>query len=311
MGLSFLVPKETRALAVTVRWGDYAQTEIEGADGKPLSVWQRHPREATVPVTLTGASDPVVHDVPDSGGLQLHVVERPISAQDLEEHIPQGTRSVSVFLVNHRTPVAPDRASPTSPTSSSPSSRCAATAPSSRGRTCAARGPRSGTSRSPTSTTPTRPSTRPATASRPTGRSWTARAACSAPRGSRAPRWRRRRPWTCRASSSRWKRSGRSPMAPRPRRRCGRWWRSTATGSRRSERASRRFRERGARRPRSCCASRASPPTGSSAASACSPRTPTPSTPSAWRTAPWRGRSASGSASRRRAGAPSSSPSSC
>jgi hypothetical protein len=32
-------------------------------------------------------------------------VERQISAEDLVEHIPQGTRSVSVFLVNHRTPV--------------------------------------------------------------------------------------------------------------------------------------------------------------------------------------------------------------
>ena len=35
MGLSFLVPKETRTLAVLVRWGDYAPAEIEGADGKP------------------------------------------------------------------------------------------------------------------------------------------------------------------------------------------------------------------------------------------------------------------------------------
>ena len=57
-----------------------------------------------MPVTFTGAKDPVVHDVPDSGGLQLHVVEKLISAQDLEQHIPQGTRSVSVFLVNNRTP---------------------------------------------------------------------------------------------------------------------------------------------------------------------------------------------------------------
>ena len=54
MGLSFLVPKETRALTVTVRWGDYAQAEIEGADGKPVSVWQRHPREETVAVRAHG-----------------------------------------------------------------------------------------------------------------------------------------------------------------------------------------------------------------------------------------------------------------
>src|SRR5213593_4759607 len=45
MGLSFLVPKQTRALTVNVRWGDYAQTEIEGAEGKPVSIWHRQPRE--------------------------------------------------------------------------------------------------------------------------------------------------------------------------------------------------------------------------------------------------------------------------
>ena len=112
MGLSFLVPKETGALTVTVNWGDYEQTEIEGADGKAVSVWQREPREATVPVELTRADDPMVHDVPDSGGLQLHVVERPISSEDLEEHIPAGTRSVSVFLVNHRAPVGPEEGEP-------------------------------------------------------------------------------------------------------------------------------------------------------------------------------------------------------
>jgi hypothetical protein len=112
MGLSFLVPKETRVFTVTVRWGDYEQKEIEGPDGKALSVWQRYPREAAVSMTLTGASEPVVLNVSDSGGLQLHVVERLISAQDLEGHLPQGTRSVSVFLVNHRSPVAPEKGEP-------------------------------------------------------------------------------------------------------------------------------------------------------------------------------------------------------
>src|SRR5438093_1760876 len=32
IGLSFLVPKEVRAFTVIVRWGNYAQAEIEGAD---------------------------------------------------------------------------------------------------------------------------------------------------------------------------------------------------------------------------------------------------------------------------------------
>src|SRR2546421_12312598 len=62
MGLSFLVPKEARTFTVTVRWGDYLQAEIEDADGKPVSVWQRQPRQVTVPVALTGVIDPVVHD---------------------------------------------------------------------------------------------------------------------------------------------------------------------------------------------------------------------------------------------------------
>jgi hypothetical protein len=104
MGLSFLVPKATRSLEVTVRWGDYAQAKLESADGKLASVWQRKPCEAPVAVPLTGIGDPVVYDVDGSGGLQLCVLERLISAEDLVEHIPPGTHSVSVFLVNNRKP---------------------------------------------------------------------------------------------------------------------------------------------------------------------------------------------------------------
>ena len=69
-----------------------------------MSVWQRTPRLEQVILELTEAADPFVRDVPDSGGLRLHVVERKVVAWDLEEHIPPGTRSVSVFLVNHRAP---------------------------------------------------------------------------------------------------------------------------------------------------------------------------------------------------------------
>ena len=105
MGLSFLSPKEATYVAVTVRWGDYSKAEIAGADDRPISVWQRQPREETVAVALKGAGGPAEQDVPGTGGLQLHVVERPISADDLKDLIPQGTRSVSVFLVNSRTPV--------------------------------------------------------------------------------------------------------------------------------------------------------------------------------------------------------------
>jgi len=104
MGLSFLVAREMRELAVTVRWGDYAPAEIEGSEGRPVSVWQRRPREATLAVVLTDVAKVRECGVPDSGGLQLHVVERPIDGEGLAGRIPDGTRSVSVFLVNRRPP---------------------------------------------------------------------------------------------------------------------------------------------------------------------------------------------------------------
>ncbi|HAK94224.1 MAG TPA: helicase [Planctomycetes bacterium] len=115
MGLSFLVPASARMLAAIVRWGDYEETEIESADGKAIAVWQRRPREAELKVAIENARKPdvhSVHDVPGSAGLQLHVVERLISAEELAEHIGRGTRSISVFLVNCRTAdeEKPDRA---------------------------------------------------------------------------------------------------------------------------------------------------------------------------------------------------------
>ncbi|MFB3910354.1 MAG: DISARM system helicase DrmA [Candidatus Eisenbacteria bacterium] len=104
MGLSFLVPREARTLNVIVRWGDYTPEEIEGEDGKPLQTWRRTAREASVALELTGSRGEWPRDVPDGGGLQLHVVEQPIVAEELAAQIPAGTRSVSIFLVNHRPP---------------------------------------------------------------------------------------------------------------------------------------------------------------------------------------------------------------
>ena len=102
MGLSFLVPKEVKNLDVTVRWGDYVLEESNSQDGKPVSVWQRIQNESIVSVWLAGSRDPMVYNVPDSRGLQLDVVERQIDTEKLAGRIPSGTRSVSVFLVNHR-----------------------------------------------------------------------------------------------------------------------------------------------------------------------------------------------------------------
>ena len=104
MGLSFLVPAETETLEVTVRWGDYAPAKIPGQDGKPVAVWQRTPREEKLLVALPSTRGPAVHSVPKSRGLELHVVTREIGGEQLAAQLPDGTRSVSVFLVNHRVP---------------------------------------------------------------------------------------------------------------------------------------------------------------------------------------------------------------
>jgi len=107
MGLSFLVAKGAFTLDVTVRWADYSLVEIKDEenkpdDGKPVLVWQRQQRETLVKVNLAGAREPVPYRVPDSHGLRLEVIERQISTDDFTSEIPQGSRSVSVFLVNHR-----------------------------------------------------------------------------------------------------------------------------------------------------------------------------------------------------------------
>ncbi|MDQ3669128.1 MAG: helicase, partial [Actinomycetota bacterium] len=109
MGLSFLVPQAASSLGVTVRWGDYEPGEVEGADGDSVAVWKRVPREAAITLALgagDGAQEP--HPVPGSDGVELHLLERPIPADGLEQQLPDGTRSVSVFLVNERPPLADD-----------------------------------------------------------------------------------------------------------------------------------------------------------------------------------------------------------
>ena len=111
IGLSFLVPESASRIDLTVRWGDYTPREVRGADGKPLTVWQRRAEARTVSVPISGPSD---HMVPQSGGLRLHVASRPIDVQRLPD-LPRGTRSVSVFLVNNRPPLSGNRNGSTGP----------------------------------------------------------------------------------------------------------------------------------------------------------------------------------------------------
>ncbi len=112
MGVSLLVPEEVHDLGVTVQWGDYEKQPLPDEEGKPIYVWQRQPRVETVhvPLHVAGEQDPL--PVPNSGGLELQVLERVIPAESLHESLPVGTRSVSIFLVNRRIPVAPKESDP-------------------------------------------------------------------------------------------------------------------------------------------------------------------------------------------------------
>lgn len=113
MGLSFLVPSDAQALSVRVSWGDYVQDEVPKPDGDEsmTRTWHRIPRSEVVDLPLNEAR-PEPTAIPDSNGLTLDLLVREIPTKTLGDRIPDGTRSVSVFLVNARRPDpdAPDRA---------------------------------------------------------------------------------------------------------------------------------------------------------------------------------------------------------
>jgi len=116
LGISVLVPGDTDALTVTVTWGDYTLLDVPdetppSPDDKPDARherWSRAPKQADVILPMRGAKKRVAPvDVPGSGGLKVVVSVRPVTKRN--HLVPKGTRSVSVFLVNHRVPAADTR----------------------------------------------------------------------------------------------------------------------------------------------------------------------------------------------------------
>ncbi|MDX9723259.1 MAG: DISARM system helicase DrmA [Myxococcota bacterium] len=121
IGLSVLVPAETAQLRARVAWADYVPlarsepSEADAADAEPHTDspgpaeqragggrWRRVPREAERLVNLR-EGPPRPYPLPQHPDLLLLVSVRRIQAPGL----PEGTRSVSVFLLNQRPP-APD-----------------------------------------------------------------------------------------------------------------------------------------------------------------------------------------------------------
>ncbi|HEY7326591.1 MAG TPA: DISARM system helicase DrmA [Gemmataceae bacterium] len=104
IGTSLLVPADAKELTVTARWGDYKLHQPDDGHGIG-SEWHRTPREETVALAIPERTkQPAEKDVPNSGGLKIALSVRPVVTTGADGGLPKGTRSISVFLVNRRTP---------------------------------------------------------------------------------------------------------------------------------------------------------------------------------------------------------------
>ena len=111
MGVSILIPKGTDKLTATIRYGDYIRVEKEeGEEGPPVE-WRRIPREETLTLEL-GSKVPGSGkvNVPNSRGVELVWSLRGVPDTGIIGGLPDGTRSLSVFVVNKRVP-SPDEVS--------------------------------------------------------------------------------------------------------------------------------------------------------------------------------------------------------
>jgi hypothetical protein len=109
IGLSFLVSDRTTNLEAEIYWGDYflLQAAEPGTDTQPkdpkekAEKWQRKQQIQRLSIPLATSNKPVTLDIPHSNGLQLAISNRPVQGTT---KLPPGTKAVSVFLVNHRSP---------------------------------------------------------------------------------------------------------------------------------------------------------------------------------------------------------------
>ncbi len=102
IGVSLLVPSNAGHLKVAVSWGDYHLRPESPEE------WVRAARSVSVTVDLAQANEKAREiDVPTGDGLRVAYLARPVGSVATDAGLPTGARTVSVFLVNRRTP-APD-----------------------------------------------------------------------------------------------------------------------------------------------------------------------------------------------------------
>lgn len=114
MGLSFLIAADVTKLKAIASWGDYKiiPEEEETEDGKQKQrkasqqKWQRYPKTEAMELNLADIKRPAQRiSVPNSDGLFLSISLRPITDPQFAQMLPEGTCSISIFLVNDRKPV--------------------------------------------------------------------------------------------------------------------------------------------------------------------------------------------------------------
>src|SRR5262249_44811583 len=97
IGLSLLVPNETRQLRVTVDWGDYRAEPLDAPEDGPEAPvpeaggriplhWRRPPRRVEMTLELPSkTAGTIEREVPDSDGLRVAVSVRPVQALGMAE----------------------------------------------------------------------------------------------------------------------------------------------------------------------------------------------------------------------------------
>jgi hypothetical protein len=103
VGLSLLLPAAATKLEAVVTWGDYRLESKRDNENTSAELWQRTPRQETVTLNVNQTiEDARYHKVPKSGGLCLALLVRRVDGAYAEAGLPQGSKTVSVFLVNNR-----------------------------------------------------------------------------------------------------------------------------------------------------------------------------------------------------------------
>ena len=110
MGISLLLSKNCKRIDVTTSWGDY-KLQADGPEKNAALLWHRTGSNEAIQIEIP-SDDKSLEEilVPNSGGLKIHVSVRNVPADAVLGGIPDGTRSVSLFLVNRRVPAGDEKA---------------------------------------------------------------------------------------------------------------------------------------------------------------------------------------------------------